>query len=857
MANIDISAVSAEYIGTNDGDNFSRSTGNLSDITVVGLSGADTLALGSAVGSGTGVGGLGLGFSLASSTILMNTGDDIYSFSGQAGSGFARQNSVLVDMGHGEDFALINGLASASGAILKGDRDNDELGFANGAGAGTAFRTLIEGNEGDDSITATWLGANTKNFEIYGGQGDDSISATFSSVSAFAQATAFVSGVFVAGGKGSDVIGTDIIATSENVVVAGNSGSDTLNFTAFASLSGAQLFGGQGDDSISAVVAAAAGAGSAQAITVAGGAGDDLVNVSNIGAAEDWSGVQVLGNSGNDVLTFNVAGGLTAGTANSLLGGSGSDTININVSGALTVLGQSGLVASLGEETTGGLINATVSTGGALNGPVTLQGSTGADTINYLVEAGGSANGVIISAEDGADILNIADRAGTVSLIGTVANGGAGADTITATLGGAANSFVTGGSNIFDGGADNDSIQLDVNVQSGGIVTAASMVGGLGDDTLNVVLRTAAGIASRGNTAGRNFSIAGGSGADVIGLAGATGSVANAELLGGSGADTITGSFTDQGAIALSAGGGLGNDSISFVSQGSGGSFAGSVFAGNSGADTIEVAFSGRRTAAANFGTFVGGTGVDSMTVNLANVGGTSGFVATALGLIGTFDAGLGADTISVLGLTGNATNQLTGGSISLASGDSVVGNFDTYFFQTTAGAGALTGVDVNFSGFANNAFTRISAGANTAGQFIASFTGGKGAPVFVNATAGSIVFRGVSGGSIASGGNLAVRAAAGTTTADIISAVDRVVVGVNRVATFNIQDGSGGAIFGYTFIQGGVNPDSVFRTNGLAERGAATAGINGNTVVFGASAFAVTPGGGGSGGITFNGNAL
>ena len=852
MANIDISAVSAEYIGTNDGDNFSRSTGNLTDITVVGLSGADTLALGSAVASGTAVGGLGLGFSLASSTILMNTGDDIYTFSGQAGSGFARQNSVLVDMGRGDDFALINGLASASGAILKGGRDNDELGFVGSAGAGTAFRTLIEGNEGDDSITATWIGANIKNFEIYGGQGDDSISATFSSVSAFAQATAFVSGVFVAGGKGSDVIGTDIVATSENVVVAGNSGSDTLNFTAFASLSGAQLFGGQGDDSISAVVAAAGGAGSAQAITVAGGAGDDLVNVSNIGAAGYWSGVQVLSNSGNDVLTFNVAGGLTAATANSLLGGSGSDTININVTNALTVLGQSGLVASLGEEATGGLINATVSTGGALNGPVTLQGSTGADTISYLVEAGGSASGVIISAEDGADILNIADTLAATTLIGTVANGGAGADTITATLGGAANFFVTGGSNIFDGGADNDSIQLDVNVQSGGIVTAASMVGGLGDDTLNVVLRTAAGIASLGNTAGRNFSIAGGSGADVIGLAGATGSVANAELLGGSGADTITGSFTDQGAIALSAGGGLGNDSISFVSQGSAGSFAGSVFAGNSGADTIEVAFSGRRTVNANFGTFVGGTGVDSMTVNLANVGGTAAFAATALGLIGTFDAGLGADTISVLGLTGNATNQLTGGSISLASGDSVAGGFDTYFFQTTAGNGALTGVDVNFSGYANDGFG-VAASVNTAGVFATNFTGGKGATVNVGLSAGSITFLGFTGGGFKSAGSQIVRAGAGTTTADVISAVDRVVVGVNQIATFNIQDGSGGAVFGYTFVQGGVNPDSVFRVNGLAQQG----GVVSGDLIFRAASFAVTTGGGGSGGLTFNGNAL
>lgn len=848
MADINISAVSAEYIGTNGGDNFSRSTGNLRAITVVGLSGDDTLALGSAVGSGTGAGGLGLGFSLASSTIALNSGDDIYTFSGMAGSGFARQNSVLVEMGAGNDFALINGLASASGAILKGGAGNDELGLVGGAGAGTAFRTLIEGNQGDDFITASWLGVAANNFEIYGGQGSDSISASFTNVSAYTQATAFVSGLYVAGGKGADEIGTNIFGTSENVVIVGNSGDDTLNFFAFASLSGSQLFGGRGNDSISAQLSN----GTAQAITVAGGLGNDVVNINSNGFVDSWSGVQILGDSGNDVLTLNVLGNLTAGNANSMLAGSGSDTINVNLGGVMTVVGQSGFVASLGNEGSGGVINVTLSGGGFLQGGAVFQGSTGADTITLDIQTGGRVSGAIISAEDGADLIAVSDT-GSFLMNGVVTNGGTGADTITATLTNVGGYFVTAGdSNIFNGGADNDSIEL--NVTTGDRVTAASILGGLGDDTLLVNLATSGGIASQGNTAGRNFSIAGGSGADAIGLAGLAASVANAEILGGSGADTITGTFTNHGPVALSAGGGLGNDSIAFLSQGSAGNFAGSVFAGNSGADTIGVAFSGRKTVPLVFGAIIGGSGVDSMTVNVAGVGGTAGFAGTALPLIGNFDAGRGADTISVLGLTGNAFNQLAGVGISLASGDSLVNDFDTYFFQTTAGAGALTGVDVNFSGFANAGFG-VAADVTTAGAFTAGFSANKGALVRLGISGGSVTFNGYTGGGggTRSAGSLIAQVGAGTTTADIISAVDRVVAGVNQVATFNIQNGSGGEVFGYTFIQGGVNPDTLFRVNGLAQRGA----IASADLVFRVNSFAASAGSSGNGSITFNANAL
>ena len=860
MADIDISAVSAVYTGTPESDNFTRSTGNLKDITVLGLSGDDTLALGSAVQNGTGAGGVGLGFSLASSTILMGDGEDIYTFSGQAGSGFARQNQTLVEMGGGNDFALINGLASASGATVKANDGDDEIGFVAAAGANTAFRTLIEGNVGNDLISATWTGAVTENFEVYGGQGNDTISALFSNVRAYSAATAFVSGVYVAGGKGADQVDVDTNTTSEAVVVATNSGTDTLNFQAFDAISGVQLFGGEGDDVISAALGSAGGARDTfQAVSVAGGRGNDSASlVAAASAGGNYSGVQLLGGSGNDVLSFSAATAstTTAGTANGVFGGSGSDTINVKLDGLVRVQGASGFVADLGSEVSGGIINVNVSGAGNLQGAAVFRGSTGADTIALNSLTGGDISGASIAGNAGADVIGIRGADLAATLVATRTDGGAGADTITATLAGAGGYFGTAGEgNVLDGGDDSDVIAI--NLATAAVVTGVSVAGGAGADSITVNYGITGGaIASRANTAGNNFSIKGDSGADVIGLvANVRSAAANAEVLGGTGNDTITATFLSNSAVAISAGGGLGADSIAFLTQGSAGTFAGSVLAGNSGADTISVTFSGRKTVDPDFGVIAGGTGADSMIVNLAGVGGTAGFAGTALFLNGTFDAGQGADSISVLGLTGNVNNQLTGSNIQLASGDSLVGGFDTYFFQTTAGNGALTGVSASFSGFANNAFAK-AASLTTAGRFTASFTGGKGAFVSVGITGGLATFKGSnSAGGINSAGSIAVRAGAGSTTADIISAIDRVAIGVNSIAAFNIQDGSAGTVNGYLFIQGGVNPDTVVRLNGI--RQVNTGGLASADLVFRGPAgnFTVTnAGGGGSGGITFDG---
>ena len=86
MADITISAVSASYSGTENADDFKNGTGNLRDITVKGLDGADILSFGSAVQAGTGDGGRGLGYSIGSSSLRMGAGDDTLTFSGQAGS---------------------------------------------------------------------------------------------------------------------------------------------------------------------------------------------------------------------------------------------------------------------------------------------------------------------------------------------------------------------------------------------------------------------------------------------------------------------------------------------------------------------------------------------------------------------------------------------------------------------------------------------------------------------------------------------------------------------------------------------------------------------------------------------------
>ncbi len=844
MADVFITAVSASYTGTDNADNIRNSTGNLRSITVAGLGGNDVMNLGSAVNAGTGAGGLGLGFSLGSSNINLGAGDDTYTFSGQAGSGFAFQASTITDMGDGSDFALLNGLASASAATIRGGSGADQLTFAGAnGGAASAFDVWINGNAGADSITVTWTGTHVSYFRVEGGADNDSISATFSSIASYSAAASGSnqSGARVQGNKGADLLIVTAAATADELTVNGNTGADTISVVFSNDNSGSNVFGGRDSDVISAVLANGV---SAVGLTVAGNIGNDTATL-NVNA-NYLANVSLQGNSGADLLTLSAVGNSTADGV-SVVGGTGTDSIVVNIGGNTFITAASGFVIN-GSEGSGDsvTVNASATLGGSAN--ALIIGNTGNDTILIRAVDGGSVSGAIASGNGGADLIGLVGGTTTAaggSLIGVDIFGGAGADTLSATFavsGGYYNA--TGDGSLLDGGEDADSVQL--NLATGSTVTAFSVVGGLGDDSITVNANTGGIATSDGVTAGRAFNLAGNDGNDVFGLIAANGSNIGLQIDAGTGNDLVTATLTNGTIGGLTATLGDGADTLTFTQLGTTVGATGRVY-GNDGADSISVLFATTGLIDGTFGLLNGGSGVDTITVGVTTSAGST------FNFSGVIAGGANVDSIQINGLTGNTNPALSGTFFDYASGDSTVANPDSISIAVTAGNGMLSGAGMSFSGYNAVEFTKAgNPGGLTAGRYQAGFSGGFGAGVFLASTGGLVTFSraGTAGIVNQTAGFIISRGDA--TTANIVSAVDRWATIGNSVTTFNIQNGSAGAVNGYVFIQGGVNADTLIRLNGLAQTGPA---IPADFAFRAGSAggFRVTDAGGnGTGAITF-----
>jgi Ca2+-binding RTX toxin-like protein len=294
-----------------------------------------------------------------------------------------------------------------------------------------------------------------------------------------------------------------------------------------------------------------------------------------------------------------------------------------------------------------------------------LMGLGGNDTIDAAGPLPGVSGGSDLIYAGGGNDSVIADD-NLVAAAVTRINGGAGNDTISASL---------TGSGTVNGGAGNDAIAI-----GPGSATSTILVqGGQGDDTLSLAY------------AGSQ-TVGGGQGDDIISLSVATGQAGS--VLGGLGADTIgvgvagTGTATVFGSdpsadaadggdnIAVGAVGTVlvngfdGNDTIGV------GAGAGSV-GGGKGDDSITATF------ATGNGNVVGGLGADtifatggigagsSLTVNGTNQsgdtvdGGDSIFASGGLGTL-ALNSGYGNDTIAVGGFT-------AGASVKAGAGDDVV----------------------------------------------------------------------------------------------------------------------------------------------------------------------------------------
>jgi hypothetical protein len=861
MADILITAVSAAYTGTDGQDDIRNATGNLRDITIAGLSGDDLLSMGSAATQGTGAGGIGLGFSIGSSEFKMGAGNDTVTFSGESNSGFAKFESMDVRFGQGDDFSVINGLASASGSTIKGNEGNDEITFASQTGGATATNVVINGNAGDDSISATWTGTEAKSFSILAGADNDTIRAVFSAVSSDASASSNNSATKIGGNKGNDLIFYDQQGTAEGVRINGNSGADTLNVTAAEDVTNFVVAGGQGDDSVSATFAAAA---SALGASVNGSVGNDSVVV-DLNTGGFASGFTLGGNSGNDVLTL-TANAYTFGSANSILGGTGADTININVAGDLTVTGASGFVADLGAAGTvsggsaglGGQLNVGLSA--AIDGAAIFRGTTAGDDINISnIVGAGSLSGATFSAEDGADSITFTVATGGAYSAVSI-NAGAGADLITAQLAGGVGTnyaIATGGLVTIDAGAGADTMIVNVGAQdSAGTISAGIFNGGSGADSITFNLLFGSDL----ETVNTGTVIDGGSGADTIGLlanASAGGSTADVQIRGGVGADLITAQFGSGGGVAgefgsLTADGGAGADTISVVfsatSAATGGYEAGAgsggVFGGGADADSISVNFDNAAVGTGGIvklGSLRGGAGADTLTL-----GANLGITGEESNIRGSFNGGAGADSLVFSGnnLVSGAVatfDGLSAGSAGFvfASGDSLAGGFDTVFMSNVDVTGGQTMSNGNFgsAGFLFTGFNAVSftmavesgGAADTAGRVLTNdaifrsnvtggdWTGGGANGIsYIKVNTGGSIGMVVTGGEwMTAGVNGTFIASGGSTTAQIFSAVDRVTTDRGNATVFNVQNGSAGTIDGFMFVQGGIEADTVVKFEG------------------------------------------
>lgn len=294
---------------------------------------------------------------------------------------------IDINAGAGNDLVTITALDQIrTGTILtvNGDLGNDTM-TATGVNMGFV-RLRFNGGEGEDSLTGS-----NGNDTLDGGNGVDRLDggAGNDSLTGGGDNDRLLGGIGndrISGGDANDSIsgndGNDILFGDDGAdTIDGNTGNDTID----GGIGTDTLLGSEGADSIN---------GGNEADYITGSSGNDTL----IGGA---SGDTILGETGNDEL-FGSDGD------DSLLGGDGNDTIN-GGDGDDTINGE------LGDDLASGGHGDDAVNGGA--GSDTLLGCDGADTI-----LGGSGNDVLFG-EEGDDSLN--GQGGTDTI-----NAGEGVDTV-------------------------------------------------------------------------------------------------------------------------------------------------------------------------------------------------------------------------------------------------------------------------------------------------------------------------------------------------------------------------------------------------------------------------------------------
>ncbi|MER2624345.1 MAG: calcium-binding protein, partial [Accumulibacter sp.] len=799
-------------------------TGSAAANTILGGAGADTIR---------GAGG--------SDAIAAGAGDDTVDYWGSeasiAGEGgvntLTLQAAATVDLGAGDQ-------TTGDSTTVTGFRDVDAAALSTGVSlTGSTAANRLTGGAGADTLD--------------GGTGADTL----------------------AGGGGDDLA----LYRGTEAAIDGGAGSNTLRLTTAVAvnLGNSDQTSGDGTSVANFQNVDAAGLGAAQAVTITGSSGDNVI----LGGAGDdtihgaGGADSIAGGGGDDAVDY-------WGSENTLDGGIGTNTLvmkaaaTVQLANADQTSGDGVVVASFQNIDASGL-----STGASLTGTAgvnTIVGGVGADTIDggggldAIAAAGGDDTVLFrgteasLSGGTGSDTLRLAAAGGITSVDLTVATGvdQTVGDTVSVTdfenvdasvLGAAQAITMTGSAaaNRLTGGAGADTIH-----GSGG---ADVIVGGAGDDridywgsetsldggadtnTLVMKAATTVDLAGADQTAGDLTAVAGfqnvdGSGLTTLQSLFVTGSVGDNVLTGGAGADTIDG-FGGSDAID----GGLGDDRVTY--RGSEASLT-----GGAGSDTLRLAAAGGITGV----DLSVASGVDQTigdTVTATDFESLDASVLTALQAItvtgsagaNTITGGAGADTIDggsgadvIAGGQGDDRVSYHGTETSIGGGTGantlVLGAVTTVELsnadQTTGDLTAVTGfqnIDASGLGTTEGVVVTGSGGINV-------LTGGAGADTIDGAGGSDTISGGVgndrlayrgSEAGIAGGTGINTLVLKTATTVDLAATTDQTsgdgttVTGIAAVDASQLTTGV--AVTGTTgadTVTGGAGADTIAGANGL-----------------------------------------
>ena len=391
-------------LGGSDNDTLSGGDGNDTldgqggNDVLSGDGGDDVLVLGNGSGGddviegGEGFNQIQVNGTVSSDNITIGANNGLITVSRGLATVTANNNMsvqrLVVNAGAGDDTVTVNDLASIDCAILiivNGDEGNDRL-TAQGSRLGLA-RLMMNGGVGNDTILGSQdgdsLNGNEGTDAINGLAGNDSITGT-------------AGNDVLAGGLGDDTLdggdGEDFITgNAGNDRIRGGAGNDTLR-----GFEGDDILDGQsGDDNLNGMDGNDVIRGGVGKDQIVGGSGDDSLD----GGRNDDS---INGNSGNDSIVGDHGNDfISAGDGNNTVyGGDGNDTILSEGGDDIVVAGDGNdLINTDGgnDLILGGDGNDSVQAGG---GNDTILGGDGDDVLN------GQSGSDVVAGQQGIDVIS-------------------------------------------------------------------------------------------------------------------------------------------------------------------------------------------------------------------------------------------------------------------------------------------------------------------------------------------------------------------------------------------------------------------------------------------------------------------